>query len=115
MSEFNDFWGEPISIYTDADAQDDGNLRDVSSFVVKFNGKIINRVTAGVWHLLELGSKDDGIIKNRLQFIAGNSTKDREGADAWGIFEPDARLGNAKLWLVNNEVEGYTLMLPSEY
>lgn len=29
--------------------------------------------------------------------------------------EPDARMGNEKFWLVPNEVEGYSILLPSEY
>lgn len=110
-----DFWGAPIDVYTDEDAQDDGILIDVSGLGVKFNGKYINRVTCGVSALLELSGKDSAIIKNRLRFIAGNSTKDRQGSDAWGTFEPHAQLGGEKLWLVGNEIGGYTLMLPEEY
>lgn len=113
--EFYEFWGEPISVYTDADAIDDGTLTDVSVYDVEFNSRKINRVTNGVFSLLKFGELDGLVVKNHLQFIADHAEKDREGADAWGIFAPDARLGNEKLWLVNNEVGGYTLMLPSEY
>ena len=114
-SEFYEFWGEPISVYTDADALEDGGLFDVAVYVARFNGRIINRVTAGVYSLLKFGNLDGLVVRNHLQFIAENCEKDREGADAWGIFAPDARLGNEKLWLVGNETGGYTLMLPSEY
>lgn len=54
-------------------------------------------------------------LSHNLKFIANNSKKDCEGADAWGIFEPDKRLGNVKLWLVGNEVEGYSILLPEDY
>jgi len=113
----NDFWkdAEIISIYTDTDAIEDGVLVDVAVHNIPFNGKIINRVTAGVWSLLEMAEMDSAILKNRLQFISGNSKKDREDSDAWGIFEAHPHLGNAKFWLVGNEIGGYSLMLPSEY
>lgn len=110
-----EIFGEPISIYSDEDAQDDGILTDVSELRIQFNGKIINRATCGVTTILQLESKDAAIIKNRLRYIAENSTKDREGSDAWGTFEADSRFGNQKLWLVLNEHDLYTLMLPSEY
>lgn len=111
----SDFWGEPISIYTDADAQEDGVLTDVSDLGVKFNGKIINRVAVGARLAVELREKQPATIKTDLELIARNSTFDGSGADAWGIFQPDARLGNEKLWLVPNEVGGYTLLTPDEY
>lgn len=104
--EFLELWGEPVSIYTDADAREDGILIDVSGYGVQFNGKLINRLTVGVHLLLELKDKDSAIIKNRLRFIAGNSAKDREGPDAWGIFQAHPQFGNEKLWLVGNEVSG---------
>lgn len=110
-----DFWGEPISIYTDSDAMEDGILSDVSGFEVKFNNLPINRLTVGASLALGLEEKDAATVKNNLQFIADNCTFDGSGADAWGIFQPDARLGNEKLWLVPNETSGITLMLPSEY
>lgn len=110
-----DFWGEPISIYTDADAQDDGILIDVSDLGAEFNGKTINRATCGAALVTGVREKQPATAKNNLGFIASNSTFDGEGADAWGIFEAHARLGNEKFWLVPNEVKGYTLLLPSEY
>lgn len=110
-----DFWGKPISIYTDADAQADGILVDVSDLKVKFNGRVINRATCGASLAIGLKEKQPATIKNNLEFIVSNCTLDGEGVDAWGIFQPDARLGNEKLWLVPNEVSGYTLMLPEEY
>lgn len=110
-----DFWGEPISIYTDADARENDILLDVSDLGVKFNGRVINRLTDGACHSTGLRDKEPATAKNNLQFIADNCIFDGESSDAWGIFESDARLGNENFWLVPNEVDGYTLMLPSEY
>ncbi len=114
---FEDFWAdaEVISVYTDTDAIEDGVLSDVSKFQIRFNGKLINRMAVGVSALLGFENLDSAIQINRLQFISGNSKKDREGDDAWGIFEADPLLGDEKLWLVGNELGGMTLMLPSEY
>lgn len=113
--EFNQFWGEPISVYTDEDAIEYGDLTDISFFRVKFNNRLINRLTIGAALALNLSTKNETVAKNHIRFIAENSKKDSDGADAWGIFEPDPRLGNEKMWLVNNEVGGYTILLPSEY
>lgn len=113
--EFYEFWGEPISVYTDEDAQEDGYLVEVSDLGVKFNGKIINRATSGAALAVDLQNKQTAAAEHNLQFIADNSAKDREGKDAWGIFEPNPKFGNEKFWLVTNEIGGYTLMLPSEY
>ena len=109
------FFGEPISIYTDADALEDGILTDVSKFGVKFNNRIINRLTVGARVALDLENKQSCTIANNLKFIAENSKFDGVGDDAWGIFAPDARLGNERFWLIPNELDGYTLMLPEEY
>lgn len=108
---FDDFWGEPISIYTDADALSDGTLIDVSMFEVKFNSLPINRSTIGASLAIGLEEKEAATAKNNLQFIASGCAFDND----WGIFQPDKRLGNEKFWLVPNEIGGVTIMLPSDY
>ena len=110
-----DFWGEPISVYTDADALKDGTFTDISSVGVFFNELPINRATVGASLALDFKDKNSEQVSEDLQFIAANCTFDGDGADAWGIFQPVARLGNEKLWLIPNEVDGYTLTLPEEY
>lgn len=111
----NEFWGEIISVYSDADAIDDGVISDISELGIEFNGKPINRITDSAEMVLKLSDKTPAAAKTDLQFIADNSEKDRDGADAWGIFQPRDDFGNEKLWLVGNEIDGYTLMLPSDY
>lgn len=58
-NSWEDFWADApvISIYTDNDAIEDGVLMDISKFNVKFNGKIINRITCGAEEILELTKK----------------------------------------------------------
>lgn len=114
-NEFIEFWGEPISVYTDTDAQDDGLLIDVSDLNVFFNNQIINRCTFGADEIVNLSGREKNSAAAVLMFISLNSNKDRENSTAWGIFAPHKDFGNVKFWLVGNEVEGYTLMLPSEY
>lgn len=113
--EFNDFWGEPISVYTDGDAIADGTLISTEVYGVQFNGRRVNRITTGAAQIVGVALYEDVVVKCHLEYIARNSEKDREGADAWGIFQPDRKMGDVKLWLVCNEIDGYTLMLPSEY
>ncbi len=110
-NDFYEFWGEPISVYTDADAIEDGILTDVSHFGIKFNSLPINRLTTGASLALRLEEKGFSTAKNNLQFIADNCKLD----DGWGIFQPDSRFGNEKFWLIPNEINGITIMLPSEY
>lgn len=112
--EFLEFWGEPISVYTDADALGDGLLIDVSDLNVHFNGQIINRITFGADDIVKVFNAEKETAAADLLFVSLNAKKDREGETAWGIFEPCEKFPK-KLWLVNNEVGGYTLMLPEEY
>ena len=109
-----DFWGEIISTYTDADAMEDGVLIDVSNLRVRFNGKIISRVTTGAALVLQINDPDSAVRLITLQHVAEHAEKDRE-EDAWGIFQSDIRFGGENLWLIPNEMDGYTLLLPSEY
>lgn len=111
----NEFWGEVISIYTDADAQDDGVLTDISDLRVRFNGKIINRMTCGAAMVLEVRKIQPATLLHHLRFIVQHSKFDGDGADAWGVFQMNGRFQNEKFWLVPNEVSGYTILQPSEY
>jgi hypothetical protein len=115
-NDWADFWAdaEVISVYTDSDALMDGVLTDVSTFGVYFNGRLIMRATVGATDVLNFEHASREAIKQNLEYISANCRKDREGADAWGIFEPNAVIDCA-LWLVVNELGSYTLMKPSEY
>ena len=48
--ESEDLFGEPISVYTDAQAIEDGVLADITSLCVSFRGQSVNRMTR---HLFE--------------------------------------------------------------
>jgi hypothetical protein len=110
----NNFWEDAqiISTYSDANAIDDGWLKDISHFNVIFNGKLINRVTSPTFMTVNL---NEDSAKETLSLIAVNAKFDGHGEDAWGIFQMKNKFESEKFWLIPNEVGGYTLMLPDDY
>ncbi len=109
----DEFWGEPISTYTDAEAIEDGVIVDVSKLYLLFNGMPINRMTNSVWADLEpfvqAGSAAFGgnlmrtlrsmmVTKLRMAWYQG---------DIWHL--------PPRLWLIENEVGGWTVMYPEDY
>jgi hypothetical protein len=111
----NDFWAdaEIISTYTDNDAIEDGIIIDISDLKIYFNQKIITRITIAANQIVSLSGKPDFEAKETLQHISTNAKYDGTGEDAWGIVK--IRRLKEKLWLIPNEHNGYTLMLPSDY
>ncbi len=99
-----DFWGEPISVYTDAQGLEDG-------FLVAFPGKGgVNRITRAVFDnfTVEMGG---GITDITRLSKAIDAMLASPLDDGWrvGSFE------GKKLWLIPNEVGGLTLMFPEDY
>lgn len=110
----SDFWenAQIISSYTDNDAVEDGWLKDISKHNVQFNSKVINRVTSPAFVTANL---NEDSAKETLSMIAVNAKFDGNDEEAWGIFQMKKMFGGEKLWLVPNEVNCYTLMLPDDY
>ena len=130
-----EYFGEPISVYTDADAINDGVLVDITSLNLAFESKPINRMTGNLFwakrpdcpmnerpdypmndeQLAELfkegESSDDDPVNFDLKAFA------RELAEALKQAKGEGRLRTIPpdMWLVENEVQGWTLMLPSDY
>ena len=122
-----EFFGEPISVYTDADAINDGTLVDITSLNLSFESKPINRMTGNLFwskrpdypmndeQLAELfkecESSDDDPVNFDLKVFArdlAEALKQAKGEDRLRTLPPD-------MWLVENEVQGWTLMYPSDY
>jgi hypothetical protein len=118
--------GEIISAYTDEMALDDGLLVDISSLGLSFESKPINRITAALFwqerpnyplndeqlaeHLADGGDDEEPINFDLEAFgkaIAGKLTQ--AGGSDYLRTLPEG------IWLVENEVNGWTLMLPSDY
>jgi type I site-specific restriction endonuclease len=122
-----EFFGEPISVYTDADAINDGTLVDITSLNLTFEDKPINRMTGNLfWSkrpdypmndeqlaalFAECEDSDDDPINFDMQAFARNITAkltETSGEGRLRTIPPD-------MWLVENEVQGWTLMFPSDY
>jgi len=119
QSPSEDLFGEVISSYTDAEAVEDGFLGELHSGVM-FRGLPINRITS---HLIEdlrpfveaeatvfennLDRTLASILRTKCSFASGDPGNTGEIGDIYRI--------PPKLWLVRNEVGGWTAMYPEDY
>ena len=67
------FWGKPISVYTRAQALEDGTLCDLTPIAPRYGFKIPMACTSAVWHTIEWR----GDIEARKQDSTGQSTEGR--------------------------------------
>ena len=100
-----------IYAYTDSEALSDGVLADVSALGLRTpNGRPVNRITASIAGMIGIdpspGPQTPDLPKLRAMVAACG--RESEG---WFIGQYDG----TKLWLVDNEVGGFTLMLPEDY
>jgi hypothetical protein len=117
-----EMFGEPIDVYTDTDALEDGTLVDLAQFTdIRFRGRPINRMTRHLYDDLEpfaksaadtlydgnLGSAFGCLFATRTRFAEGDPGNRGEVGDIYTI--------PPKLWLVRNEVGGWTAMYPEDY
>jgi len=105
------FWGEPISVYADADAVEDGVL-------VKWDDVRINRVTRALFDRFTRGMGkvmiDITPLRRLLDEVLARGKRD----DGWVTLDVPAPLGGpdgCTVWLVPNEVGSLTAMLPEDY
>ena len=116
MSE--NFWedAEVISVYDDSQAVEDGILVDISELGLEFRGQPLNRMTRGLWDdfqpFITFGSTFPGVKAptpmEELQKIM--RTKLRLAYCQGGIW-----MVPPGLWLIENEVNGWTVMKSEEY
>ncbi|MDT8067959.1 MAG: hypothetical protein ROO76_07295 [Terriglobia bacterium] len=114
-------WGEPISVYRDTEAVDDGTLVDLSQFpLVSFRGLPINRMTDHLFADLKpfveaempafdgsFGRTIASILRTKCKFAQGDPGNTGEVGDIYRI-PPNLRL-------VMNEGGGWTAMHPEDY
>jgi hypothetical protein len=119
QSPSEDLFGDVISSYTDAAAIEDGFLGELHSGAM-FRGLPLNRITS---HLIEdlrpfveaEAALFDGnfdralasILRTKCNFASGDPGNTGEIGDVYQI--------PPKLWLVRNEVGGWTAMYPEDY
>ncbi|MFC1521871.1 hypothetical protein ACFL6Y_05635 [Elusimicrobiota bacterium] len=106
---------EIISCYRDKEAVEDGILIDLEQHWHRTllpqapNGLIVNRCTGAVFHAFT-HTHEDGTLDCERLWKAMLASMERED-EGWfkGNFE------DRDLWLLPNEVNGVTLMLPEDY
>ena len=104
----NNLFGEPISIYTDAEALEDGLLVAITGHGA------VNRVTQAVFAAFASRTGDaeaeDFDITRLITAIRQMLALTPDGG-GWRTAEIDGKT----LWLIPNEVSGLTLMFPEDY
>jgi hypothetical protein len=126
-SPITDFFGEVIFAYTDADALRDGVLIDLTSLGLAFEGKPINRITAALfWQerpkyplnepqleklFAECSDDDEEPVNFDLEAFGKAIAAQLPTAGGSDYL----RTLPGPIWLVENEVSGWTLMTPSDY
>ena len=121
-------FGEVIYAYTDKDAIEDGVVVDISNLHLSFKEKPLNRMTRTLWNKLREFS-----VAREVQETVGRwtgnppSEKDLENAERKELRSMlKTKLGLAgfrggiwqvppRLWLIENELGGWTIMFPEDY
>jgi len=114
-----DFFGEPISVYTDAEAVEDGVLVDIGARA-RFLGFPVNRMTGNLFEDLKPFAEAEtplfegdfadalaSILRTKCQLAKGDPGNTGEIGDMYTL--------PPNLWLVRNEVGGWTAMYPEDY
>ncbi len=108
LEEYQAAGFEIISVYTDEQAVADGVLVDISGLGLMFQRHSLNRITSGL--LAQLRECLAGVEPEETELRAMLWTKLTRAyfkGDIWHI--PPG------LWLIDNEVGGWTAMRPEDY
>jgi len=106
---FKDF--QIISVYTDEQAIEDGVLADITSFRLSLNEKPVNRITGHLYdELMKYATHNRKELRSILKTKLGLAAMPKDDPqDGYFYLVPP------NLWVVLNEVEGYTMMFPEDY
>ncbi len=107
-NDFTEFWGEPISVYTSAQAESDGIL-------IKTGNPKINYMTHTVYERLvkpfvSENINDAEIVKKLIEEAIIKIRK--IGKPDW-FYAVDVR--DCRLFVALNETGAYTIMFPEDY
>ena len=118
-SPSEDLFGEVISSYTDAEALEDGFLGELRTGVT-LQGLPINRIRSNLFDDLRPFAEAEAplfdgdfnqalasILRTKCSFASGHPGNTGEIGDIYRMAP--------KLWLVRNEVGGWTAMYPEDY
>lgn len=133
QDQLTELFGEPISRYRDQEALSDGAIVDISSCGVRFRDMPVNRMTSGLWADLEpfllpvaaakAGITFTGSAEVLLDQLNGQYPSGYL-AELAAMLKTKIRLASYKgdiwqvppgLWLIENEVNGWTIMRPEDY
>lgn len=113
-----------IFTYTDAQALQDGILVDASRLYMSFHDIPINRITCNLLRVLPKHFKkkeepDWDTISVHLGVVLASAIDSAEEGEEKGTFfilpADHTFYEKEDLWLLRNEVGGWTLMLPMDY
>jgi hypothetical protein len=118
-SPSEDLFGEVISSYTDGEALEDGLLAELWS-PARFRGLPINRMTGHLFDDLTPSVEAEATLFNGDFYRALASILRTKCSLASGDPGNTGQIGDIylippKLWLVRNEVGGWTAMYPEDY
>ena len=113
-------FGEVIDAYTDIDAIEDGILVDLTQFMdVRFHARPINRMTRHLFDdfksMLDNAEGDAKKFGYRLKWIFRTKMSFAEESPGNAGIAGDIVTIPPNLWLVRNEVGGWTAMYPEDY
>jgi hypothetical protein len=116
MSDDNWEGAEIISVYDDSQAIEDGVIVDISELKLAFQGRSLNRMTRGLWEdfqpFITIETTFPGIqaptpMEELRKIMRTKLQLARCTGGIWTL--PPG------LWLIENEVGGWTVMKPEEY
>jgi len=115
-------FGNVIFSYTDDDAVMDGILGDITGLKVKFRDLPVNRITRTLWEDLQpflidhskaekaLGIEMPTKMEQLTSILVAKLKLARNSSDDDYLY-----ILPGNVWLVKNEVNGYTCMRPDDY
>ena len=122
----DEFWGEPISVYTDQEALEDGVLVDISGINLQYQGKPINRMARALYAHFEpflMEQPERRFTFQGIEIVVPSQSKIDHLRQITQTKLRFARLIGAgcvcrvwlppNLWMLENEVGGWSLILPS--
>ncbi len=109
----DDFWGEPISQYTDQNALEDGTIVDISNLNLLFQGVPVNRMTRSLWEDLQPFVKAEAVLYEGNEMLALAQIMATKIHMAF--YQGDIWHLPPNIWLIENELGGWTAMYPEDY
>lgn len=101
-----------ISVYTDQQAIEDGVLVDISQARVSFRGLPVNRMTRALWEEFKpFLTVADALSLSEIAYLG----KVLRTKLSLASYKGDIWQVPPGLWLIENELGGWTIMKPEDY